>query len=86
VPVIARKPGALRNGAPFKDWALPPAIERVRRRLAGHADGDRQMVGILTALTSDGVDAVEAACAEALAGGLCEGMEPCFEALEAALA
>jgi hypothetical protein len=69
LPVLKRKPGALRNGAPFKDWALPPAIERVRRRLAGHADGDRQMVGILTAITSDGVDAVEAACAEALVGG-----------------
>ena len=69
LPVLKRKPGALRNGAPFKDWALPPAIERVRRRLAGHADGDRQMVGILTAITSDGVDAVEAACGEALAGG-----------------
>ncbi len=22
VPVLARKPGALRNGAPFKDWVL----------------------------------------------------------------
>jgi transposase len=69
LPVLARKPGALRNGAPFKDWALPPSLERVRRRLAGHADGDRQMVGVLTAVVSDGVDAVEAACAEALAGG-----------------
>lgn len=69
VPVLARKPGALRNGAPFKDWALPLAIERVRRRLAGHADGDRQMVGILSAVTTDGLDAVETACAEALAGG-----------------
>jgi hypothetical protein len=25
VPVLARKPGALRNGAPFKDWVLPGA-------------------------------------------------------------
>jgi len=69
VPVLAKKPGALRNGAPFKDWSLPPAIERVRRRLGGHADGDRQMVGILTAITSDGLAAVEAACAEALGQG-----------------
>jgi hypothetical protein len=69
VPVLARKPGALRNGAPFKDWSLPPAIERVRRRLAAHADGDRQMVGILAAVLTDGLDAVEAACIEALAGG-----------------
>jgi hypothetical protein len=28
VPVLARKPGALRNGAPFKDWVLPAAIDR----------------------------------------------------------
>jgi transposase len=69
LPVLARKPGALRNGAPFKDWTLPPAIERVRRRLGGHADGDRQMVGILAAMTSDGIEAVEAACTEALDGG-----------------
>jgi hypothetical protein len=39
VPVLARKPGALRNGAPFKDWVLPAALERVRRKLAGSDDG-----------------------------------------------
>ena len=66
VPVLARKPGALRNGAPFKDWVLPAALERVRRKLAGADDGDRQMVDILTAVLSDGLPAVEAACAEAL--------------------
>jgi hypothetical protein len=43
-PVLARKPGALRNGAPFKDWAPPAALDRVRRKLAGSDDGDRQMV------------------------------------------
>src|ERR1700723_2097700 len=48
VPLLARKPGALRNGAPFKDWVLPASMERVRRRLAGAADGNRQMVKILT--------------------------------------
>jgi len=66
VPVLARKPGALRNGAPFKDWVLPAGLERVRRKLAGAADGDRQMVDILTAVLSDGLPAVEAACHEAL--------------------
>ena len=70
VPVLARKPGALRNGAPFKDWLLPGAVERVRRRLAAAGDGDRQMVDILTAVLSDGLPAVEAACAEALRGGV----------------
>ena len=66
VPVLARKPGALRNGAPFKDWILPASLDRVRRKLAGGDDGDRQMVAILTAVLSDGLAAVEAACAAAL--------------------
>jgi hypothetical protein len=34
------------------------------------ADGDRQMVDILTAVLSDGLTAVEAACAEALREGV----------------
>jgi len=70
VPVLARKPGALRNGAPFKDWVLPAALERIRRKLAGSDDGDRQMVAILAAVLTDGLPAVEAACAEAIAEGV----------------
>jgi hypothetical protein len=70
VPVLARKPGALRNGAPFKDWVLPGAIERIRRRLASTDDGNRQMVDVLNAVLTDGLSAVEAACAEALGHGV----------------
>jgi transposase len=70
VPVLARKPGALRNGAPFKDWVLPAAMERIRRKLAGANDGNRQMVDVLTAVITDGLPAVEAACAEAIAQGV----------------
>ena len=70
VPVLARKPGALRNGAPFKEWVLPDAIECVRSKLAGVKRGDRQMVDILGAVLTDGLPAVEAACAEALAQGV----------------
>jgi transposase len=70
VPVLARKPGALRNGAPFKDWVLPAALERVRRKLAGSDDGDRQMVAILAAVLTDGLLAVEAACAQAMSEGV----------------
>jgi transposase len=70
VPVLARKPGALRNGAPFKDWVLPAAMERVRRKLAGADDGNRQMVDILTAVLTDGLPAVETACTEAIAQGV----------------
>ena len=70
VPVLARKPGALRNGAPFKNWILPSGLERIRRKLTGPADGDRQMVAILAAVLSDGLPAVEAACLEALHEGV----------------
>jgi len=70
VPVLARKPGALRNGAPFKAWLLPASLERVQRMLKGSDDGERQMVKILSAVLTDGLAAVEAACAEALAGGV----------------
>ena len=69
-PVLARKPGALRNGAPFKHWVLPAALERVRRKLRAAPDGDRQMVEILGAVLTDGLPAVEAACAEALSEGV----------------
>jgi hypothetical protein len=70
VPVLSRKPGGLRNGAPFKNWVLPSSLETVRRRLHGFDDGDRQMVAILAAALSDGLPAVEAACAEALSQGV----------------
>lgn len=66
VPVLARKTGTLRNDVPFKDWVLPLGLERVRRRLAGSADGDWQIVRILTTVPSDGLPAVEAACHAAL--------------------
>jgi len=52
--VLARKPGALRNGAPFKDWLLPASLERVRRKLKGSDDGDRQMVKVLSAVADHG--------------------------------
>ncbi|KEQ05299.1 hypothetical protein GV67_06020 [Pseudorhizobium pelagicum] len=63
---MARKPGALRNGAPFRDWVLPAAMEKVRKRLKTVDDGDRQMVTILGCVPGDGITAVEAACQEAL--------------------
>lgn len=68
--MLTRKPGALRNGAPFKAWILPGALGRVRQKLSGSADGDRQMVQILNAVLHDGLAPVEAACAEAIGAGV----------------
>jgi hypothetical protein len=73
LPVLVRKPGALRNGAPFKDWNLPLALAQVRAKLKSHADGDRQFVKVLGAVLDHGLAAVEAACAEALEAGIASG-------------
>jgi transposase len=69
LPILARKPGALRNGAPFREWELPPALAEMRARLGRSNDADRQFAGILAALLTDGLGAVESACREALEGG-----------------
>lgn len=73
LPVLMKKPGALRNGAPFKDWALPPRLAQVRETLEHHPDADRQFVKVLGAVLDHGLDAVETACAEALAAGIANG-------------
>src|SRR6266446_6111618 len=58
LPVLVKKPGALRNGAPFKDWDLPPGLTEVRTKLKQHADGDRQFVKVLGAVLDHGLAAV----------------------------
>lgn len=65
--VLKRKPGALRNGAPFKDWELPVPLKEVRAALLNRPDGDKQFVGILCAALTHGLEAVVDACAEAVA-------------------
>lgn len=69
LPVLARKPGALRNGAPFQDWALPPALTKLRSRLGSGDEADRRFVRVLSMVLTDGLDAVEDAVREALEGG-----------------
>jgi transposase len=66
VSVLARKPGALRNGAPFHEWQLPPPLAAMRQALSPRADADRQFVGILSAIAPYGLEAVVQACAQAL--------------------
>lgn len=62
-------PGALRNGAPFLGWELPQPLKEARAALIDRSDGDRQFVGILSAVPVYGLDAVVAACATAVAAG-----------------
>lgn len=65
--VLKRKPGALRNGLPFKDWELPIPLPQVREAMSQRPDGDKQFIGILSAILTHGLDEVVNACAEAVA-------------------
>lgn len=56
IPLVQRKPGALRNGAPFAD--MPPALQQLRQALLRHAGGDRVLAQVLAAVPSAGLDAV----------------------------
>jgi transposase len=69
LPALDIKPGALRNGAPFKDWPLPLPIRHLRDRLLSKTGGDRQFVTVLNAIRSDGLEAVAVACELALEAG-----------------
>lgn len=62
--VLEKKPGALRDGAPFKQWALPEAMAEVRKILEDRAGGDRQFVNILSVVSRYGLEPVAAACAQ----------------------
>lgn len=68
--ILQRKPGALRNGAPFKDWQLPNGLVRVQSRLLQLPGGDRQFVDILFAARLHGVDITDRVCRKALRQGI----------------
>lgn len=66
LPVLAYKPGALRNGAPFKQWKRPPALTGIQKQLADHSDSTKQFIHILLQIRPYGLSKVEAACSQAL--------------------
>jgi hypothetical protein len=66
LPVLERKPGALRHGAPFQDWKLPGPILAVKERLLKQPQGDRAFVEVLLALREHGVEPLTVACELAL--------------------
>jgi len=56
IPLIERKPGALRNGAPFAD--LPVPLPGLRALLLKREGGDRIMAKVLAAVPKHGLEAV----------------------------
>ena len=67
VELIERKPGALRNGAPFDD--LPDPLQRLRRALIRRPGGDRMMADVLACVPIHGLEAVLVACELILESG-----------------
>src|SRR6202522_3455730 len=65
--VIQRKPGALRNGAPFLE--LPDAFKRLQHHLLRRTGGDREMVEILALVLQHDEQAVLTAVELALEAG-----------------
>ena len=66
--VIQRKPGALRNGAPFAE--LPPAFRQLQDQMLRRPGGDREMVDILALVLHHDEQAVLVAVEMALAEGV----------------
>lgn len=62
VPLLTQKPGALRNGAPFVEWQLPAAINKIKARYMDTKGGDRDFVELLMLVQEHGIEAVEMAC------------------------
>lgn len=66
--VIQRKPGALRNGAPFTE--MPDAFRRLQSHLLKRLGGDREMVDILSLVLQHDEQAVLCAVEMALEAGV----------------
>ena len=64
IELVQRKPGALRNGAPFLD--MPKELLQLRRALLRHPGGDRTMASVLATVPRAGLDAVLVAVSIAL--------------------
>lgn len=56
IPLIERKPGALRNGAPFAD--MPAPLLRLKQGLMRLDGGDKVMAQVLAAVPTAGLPAV----------------------------
>ena len=66
--VVQRKPGALRNGAPFLE--LPPAFRQLQDHMLRKPGGDREMVDVLALVLQHDEQAVLTAVEMALAAGV----------------
>lgn len=69
LPVLLRKPGALRNGAPFKDDGLPEELQSVYLQLKNKPDGTKAFIRILASIQETSLETVLRACRKATQSG-----------------
>ena len=67
LPVLKRKPGALRNGAPFENMELPGSLETVQRHFQRHTKNTNRFAQLLSYIPQTSLKAVEDACQKAIA-------------------
>ena len=70
LPVLERKPGALRDGAPFQQWDLPVPVRKVLDLFLKQKGGDKAFVELLLLTRPHGLEPLEVACDLALEQGL----------------
>ncbi len=66
--LLERKPGALRNGVPFREWKLPIAIQLVRDHILKQPKGERAFVELLLMAREVGLEPLQVACELVLDG------------------
>ncbi|HPQ26727.1 MAG TPA: IS21 family transposase [Gammaproteobacteria bacterium] len=71
ISAVQRKPGALRDGAPFLE--MPEPLRRLRALLLRQPDGDRAMARVLATVPQHGLDAVLVAVELVLESGPVNG-------------
>ena len=70
IPLLARKPGALRNGAPFAELPLLFAPLQTALRHRERQQGDRIMAKVLAAVPTHGLETVLLAVKQVLDAGV----------------
>ena len=63
VPPLKEKPGAFRDGVPFKDMPLPEPIARVQVILMKQSGGDKEFIDLLLQIPEHGMETIEVVCA-----------------------
>ena len=62
MPILEEKPGAIRDGLPFRNMKLPEPILRVQTILMKQSGGDKAFVDLLLQIPEQGLEAIEVVC------------------------